>query len=177
MGQRGGIWEVVLPALGREEVCVRVGTVPTTNQGTGRERPPTGGPRGPSGRENDVLGLIARGLTNKENASRLSIAPSTAHQPTHHLLLKLGASNRPQLAVIALKCGLAGEADSRHAHSQGGVKGPASGAGQATAGPGPIRNGGSRQGPLGSRGEWAPRRRAEPPHRAAERRERTLPGR
>lgn len=146
---------------------MRVRTVLTTNQGTDPGRPTPGAHSSLSGRENDVLGLIAQGLTNKEIASRLGIAPSTVHQHTHHLLLKLRAANRTQLAIIALRRGVAREADS----------GPASAAGQAPASLGPIRNGGFGRGLFASRGESAPSRQAEPPRRAAERRERTLPGR
>lgn len=53
-------------------------------------------------REGEVLRLIARGLSNKEIASQLRISVSTVNQHTHSLLLKLGATNRTQLAVAAL---------------------------------------------------------------------------
>jgi len=121
----------------------------------------------PSRRESDILGLITQGLTNKEIASRLRIALSTVNQHIHHLLLKLGAANRTQLAIIALRGGLPMEADSSPGHSQGGVKAPGSGGGQAPVNPGPIRNGGSGQGLSASRGEPARGKQAEPPRRAA----------
>jgi len=59
-----------------------------------------------STRERQVLGLIEQGLTAKEIATKLGIALSTVGQHTHHLLLKLGASNRTQLAVIAVRLGM-----------------------------------------------------------------------
>ena len=47
-------------------------------------------------RENEVLKLIADGLTNREISCRLSISESTVENHIHHIYGKLGISNRAQ---------------------------------------------------------------------------------
>ena len=47
-------------------------------------------------REQQVLDLIADGLTNREISCSLSISESTVENHTHHIFLKLGISNRAQ---------------------------------------------------------------------------------
>lgn len=61
---------------------------------------------GISRRERQILVLITGGLTNKEISDCLGIATSTVNQHVHSLLLKLGASNRTQLAVDAVRRGI-----------------------------------------------------------------------
>src|SRR5215204_4978256 len=53
-----------------------------------------------TGRELEVLGLVARGLQNKEIASRLGIAERTAKFHVGCILRKLGASNRTEAVRI-----------------------------------------------------------------------------
>lgn len=65
-----------------------------------REVPPL--MRSITARESQVLTLIIRRLQDKEIASTLGIAPSTVNKYLRNLLLKLGASNRTQLAVSAV---------------------------------------------------------------------------
>ena len=60
-----------------------------------------------SNRETDVLRLLAEGLTNKEIASHLGLATPTVNQHLRNLLLKLNLHNRTQLAVVAVREGLA----------------------------------------------------------------------
>jgi DNA-binding NarL/FixJ family response regulator len=57
-------------------------------------------------REREVLGLIARGLTNAEIAQTLQMSPLTAKTHVSRILLKLGARDRIQLVVIAYQSGI-----------------------------------------------------------------------
>jgi DNA-binding NarL/FixJ family response regulator len=59
-----------------------------------------------TGREREVLALVAAGLTNDEIAERLVISPATAKTHVSRILLKLGARDRAQLVVIAYESGL-----------------------------------------------------------------------
>ena len=52
-------------------------------------------------REFAVARLISEGLTNGEIASELSIAPKTASSHVEHILAKLGASRRAEIAAWA----------------------------------------------------------------------------
>ncbi|MDQ1251894.1 MAG: hypothetical protein QG646_1005, partial [Euryarchaeota archaeon] len=54
-------------------------------------------------RENDVLSLIGKGLTNMEISSALFIAEGTVKNHVSNLLSKLGARDRTQLAILAQK--------------------------------------------------------------------------
>lgn len=56
--------------------------------------------------EQEILRLIARGLSNKEIAKALGISPSTVKTHVESLLEKLGASDRTEAAVKALRGGL-----------------------------------------------------------------------
>jgi DNA-binding CsgD family transcriptional regulator/pimeloyl-ACP methyl ester carboxylesterase len=69
-------------------------------------RQPTPDEAGLSEREVQVLQLVARGLTNKEVADRLSLQPSTVARHVHHLLQKTGCINRTQLTAYAHRMGL-----------------------------------------------------------------------
>lgn len=59
-----------------------------------------------SGRECEVLGLIAEGLTNKEIGSRLHISVSTVKGHTTNIFGKLGVKNRTQAVAMAKNLGL-----------------------------------------------------------------------
>ena len=50
-------------------------------------------------RERQVAGLISLGLTNRQIAQRLVIAPRTADNHVQHIFEKLGLSSRAQLAA------------------------------------------------------------------------------
>jgi DNA-binding NarL/FixJ family response regulator len=57
-------------------------------------------------REREVVGLVAGGLSNRQIAQRLVISPATAKTHVSRAMLKLGASHRAQLAVLAFETGL-----------------------------------------------------------------------
>ncbi|MFF3642396.1 response regulator [Streptomyces sp. NPDC002564] len=54
-----------------------------------------------TGRERDVLDLLATGMTNAQIAERLLLSRSTVKDHVSSVLAKLGASNRIQAAVLA----------------------------------------------------------------------------
>ncbi|WP_431999384.1 ATP-binding protein [Streptomyces sioyaensis] len=53
-------------------------------------------------RENEVVGLLTQGLTNKEIATELAIAPRTAGTHVANILGKLGFTSRTQIATWAV---------------------------------------------------------------------------
>ena len=57
-------------------------------------------------REREVAALVAKGLTNREIASRLVISERTADSHVQHILNKLGFSSRAQIAAWATERGL-----------------------------------------------------------------------
>ncbi len=58
-------------------------------------------------REREVLGLLARGLSNKEIATQLFITERTARTYVSNILGKLGLASRTQAALYAVEHGLA----------------------------------------------------------------------
>ena len=63
-------------------------------------------PAGLTPREVEVLRLVARGLSNKEIAELLVISRKTAGSHVEHIYSKIGASNRAQASLFAMKHGL-----------------------------------------------------------------------
>jgi DNA-binding NarL/FixJ family response regulator len=59
-----------------------------------------------TGRELEVLAMVARGLSNGEIAEELTISPATAKTHVAHLLTKLDSRDRIQLVIIAYQSGL-----------------------------------------------------------------------
>lgn len=57
-------------------------------------------------RERTVLGLLARGLQNKEIAGELNITERTVKFHLSAIYAKLGAGNRTEAVTIALQQGL-----------------------------------------------------------------------
>jgi NarL family two-component system response regulator LiaR len=53
--------------------------------------------------EKEVLALIVEGLSNEEIAEQLSISQATARHHVSACIGKLGATNRTQAAVLAVK--------------------------------------------------------------------------
>jgi DNA-binding NarL/FixJ family response regulator len=58
-------------------------------------------------RELDVLRLVAQGMSNLEIAAALSVTESTVKSNINRILSKLGAKDRTQATIIALKRGIA----------------------------------------------------------------------
>ena len=54
-------------------------------------------------RENQILGLIANGLTNREISLNLVISEATVENHVHHIFTKLGISNRAQAVAYAFR--------------------------------------------------------------------------
>ena len=67
----------------------------------GTRQPRRPAPGGLSGRELEVAGLVAEGLSNKAIASRLHLSVRTVESHVRHVLAKVGIDNRTQLATWA----------------------------------------------------------------------------
>jgi len=85
----------------------RLGMVPfTTRIGQLRAQLTAAAARSPlSPREQEVAGLVARGLTNKQIGEALYVSERTAENHVQHILTKLGFSNRSQIAAWASTSG------------------------------------------------------------------------
>ncbi|MDA0633841.1 response regulator transcription factor [Nonomuraea sp. MCN248] len=68
--------------------------------------PHTQGLKGVTGREREVLTLIARGLSNMEIARHLQLSLATVKTHISRLLAKLDARDRAQLVIAAYESGL-----------------------------------------------------------------------
>jgi DNA-binding NarL/FixJ family response regulator len=68
--------------------------------------PDAGRLSGLTGREHDVLALVAEGLANSAIAQRLGLAPKTISNHLSSIFAKLGVSSRAEAAVRARRDGL-----------------------------------------------------------------------
>jgi HD-GYP domain-containing protein (c-di-GMP phosphodiesterase class II) len=64
------------------------------------------GPAGLTPREVEVLRLLARGLSNKEIAARLTISPKTVGNHADHIYAKINAPTRAAAGLFAMQQGL-----------------------------------------------------------------------
>jgi HD-GYP domain-containing protein (c-di-GMP phosphodiesterase class II)/DNA-binding CsgD family transcriptional regulator len=65
-------------------------------------------PNGLTAREVEVLGLLARGRSNRQIADRLTVAPKTVANHVEHVYLKIGVSSRAGATLFAAQHGLVG---------------------------------------------------------------------
>jgi HD-GYP domain-containing protein (c-di-GMP phosphodiesterase class II) len=79
----------------------------------GQPRPAAPRPSGLSGRECEVLGLLAGGLTTKQVARQLGISPKTCDHHIQAIYRKAGVSTRAGATLFALEHGLASLAPQR----------------------------------------------------------------
>lgn len=63
-------------------------------------------PAGLTAREVEVLKLLALGLSNKQIAARLVVAPKTVGNHVEHIYTKIGATSRAAAALFAMQQGL-----------------------------------------------------------------------
>ena len=61
------------------------------------------GKRSLSGRQKEVVALVAQGLKNKEIADKLYVAEQTVKNHLHKIFDKLGVADRVELALYALE--------------------------------------------------------------------------
>ena len=77
--------------------------------GRGAAGPAPGGAgelAGLTGREREILRLVAIGLTNREICDRLWVSMPTVKTHVSHLLAKTGSRDRVQLVLLALRSGV-----------------------------------------------------------------------
>lgn len=67
-------------------------------------------------REQQVLALVAHGLSAKEIAQEIEIAPRTVERHVENLRLKIRARNRTHMVILAVESGLLAVAN-HDAHS------------------------------------------------------------
>jgi DNA-binding NarL/FixJ family response regulator len=98
---------IVDPAVTRRLLDRFVHRLPVAAQGADLDGTASGRLAGVTGRETEVLILVARGLSNAEIAAELVVTETTVKTHVHHLLTKLGVRDRVQLVVLAFDAGLA----------------------------------------------------------------------
>jgi DNA-binding NarL/FixJ family response regulator len=59
-----------------------------------------------TGREREVMALVAAGLSNDEIAARLVLSPATAKTHVSRIMTKTQVRDRAQLVILAYECGL-----------------------------------------------------------------------
>ena len=100
---------IVDPAVTRNLLDQFVHRLPAPGEQQAQAAAAAGRLAGITGREREVLALVAQGLSNAEIAAELVVTETTVKTHVHHLLTKLGARDRVQLVVLAYEAGLAGQ--------------------------------------------------------------------
>jgi len=67
---------------------------------------PGGGVPALTAREQQVVGLVAQGLSAKEVAQEIEIAPRTVERHIENVRLKTRARNRTHMVTLALEAGI-----------------------------------------------------------------------
>jgi DNA-binding CsgD family transcriptional regulator len=88
-----------------EQAFLRLGAV-TEAQRVAAERARGGNPDGLTGREVEVLAVVAEGASNREVARALSISEKTVARHLSNVFTKLGLSSRTAAAAYAIRHGL-----------------------------------------------------------------------
>ena len=86
-------------------MALRFSNVKTTVASTNGAHPPAAAIV-LSSREINVLNLVARGLSNKQIATKLGISDKTVRNHLSRIFRKLDAGNRTQAVMNAMKVGL-----------------------------------------------------------------------
>ena len=97
------VWEICEP-LGAKPTLERVDEIEATLPRTRRSS--TDHPFGLSGREIEVLRLVARGRTDAEAAKELFISPRTVSQHLRNAYNKIGVNNRAEATRMAVEAGI-----------------------------------------------------------------------
>ena len=95
------------PTLREEEEHIRPPATRTASVGAEETLPETS-LEGLTAREAEVLGLLAKGKTNKEIAQELVLSVSTVQRHVANVYAKIGARGRAQATAYALRRGIAG---------------------------------------------------------------------
>ncbi len=101
------VGEVHLDPAVASIVARRMRNGATGDAGTGKD-PAAGALASLTARERDVLGGVARGLSNRSIADELGITERTARTHVSNILAKLGLTSRTQAALLAVQHGLDG---------------------------------------------------------------------
>jgi len=98
---------IVDPVVTRNLLEQFVHRLPAPARASARAGPAASRLDGITGREREVLALVAQGLSNAEIAAELVVTETTVKTHVHHLLTKLGARDRVQLVIFAYDARLA----------------------------------------------------------------------
>jgi DNA-binding CsgD family transcriptional regulator len=88
--------------LGRALVLVEVVGAPSEQPA---ERAPSSAPEGLTPQEMKVLQLVGEGLSNRQIAEKMQVAPSTVRSHLKHLYSKAGLRSRAEAVSYALRAG------------------------------------------------------------------------
>lgn len=77
-----------------------------TSDTTVQDRQPCGMTKTLTNRQNQVLGLVAQGLSNKQIAYQMGVSEATVKLHINALLRSVGATNRTQAVILAQKMGI-----------------------------------------------------------------------